>query len=140
PSLAVVLVEANEVASRRALRENLVANAPQERLVGELGRLQVRREDQQHDERNLDGLARLERQEIDPALERPDPSVQQIPRRAALPPEIVDHQNAAVCRHLPRRAVELADRVVAQLERLQRQLAADRYDRAPAMGPAAAGR
>ena len=79
---------------------------------------------------------RLQRQVVDPALERHDPAVQQVARRALLPAEVVDDQHAAVGDGLHGRAIEAGRRAVAQLERVERQLAADHDHRTPAAHPA----
>ncbi len=71
-----------ELLDGRTLGEDLVLNAPQERLVDEFGRPNVGREDDQRHERQLELLAALQRQEVHAALERHDPPVQQVARRA----------------------------------------------------------
>ena len=91
---------------RRVLGKHLVLNAAQERLVHQLGRLDVGGEHRQHQERQVELLARLQREVVDAALERHDPAVQQLARRASLAAEVVDDQHAAVGQHLQRRAVE----------------------------------
>ena len=120
----------------RVLREDLVGDAPHERFVGERLRLQVGREDDQHVERNLELAAGMQRQEVDAALERHDPAVQEVARRDALAAEVVDDEDAAVGLHLDRRFVEPRDRVEREVEHLQRQLAADHDDRPLDLFPA----
>ena len=110
-------------------------NSPEERLVHERRGPQVRREDEQHGERQLELLAGLQREVVDAALERHDPAVEKLTRLDLLPAEVVDDQHAAVRRGLHRRVVEPGCRVVAQLERIERQLAADRHERTPAAHP-----
>src|SRR4051794_33323809 len=126
-----------EVVGRGALGEHLVADAAQERLVHQIARADVGGERNQRDERQLELLAGLQREIVDAALERHDPAVQQVARRDALPPEVVDHQHAAVGERLQRRPIESRDRQVAELERVQRELAAHRDQRPPAAHPAA---
>ena len=58
-------------------------------------------------------------------------------RPHALPAEVVDHEHAAVRLHLQRGLVELRDRVEAEVQHVERQLAADRHHRAPDAYPAA---
>ena len=70
-------------------------------------------------------------------LERHDPPVQQVARRARLPAEVVDDQHAAVRDRLNRRVVEARRRRVRELQRLQRELATDHHHRPPAANPAA---
>src|SRR5205085_5195564 len=65
---AAVLEYLEELRFRRAFRKNLVMDAPQEGFVHELARPDVRREDNQRHERNVEFLPGLQRQEIDPAL------------------------------------------------------------------------
>ena len=103
---AGVLEDLQELGARRALRENLVVDAAQERLVDQLVRPDVRREDDQRHEREVELLAGLQREEVDAALERHDPAVQQLARRAGLAAEVVDDEHAAVGDRLHRRAVE----------------------------------
>ncbi len=112
-------------------------NAAQERFVDEILRLDVGRKDHQRHERQIELLPRLQRQEVDAAFERHDPAVQQLARRARLPAEIVDDQHAAVGDRLHGRPVEPHRRAVAQLELVQRQLAAHHDHRTAAADPAA---
>src|SRR5438309_3670045 len=115
---------------RRRLDPDLVADAPQEGLVDEVGGVEVRREDDQHVERDLDLLAGVQRQVVDALLERNDPPVEQVLRCDALPSEVVDHEDAAVRLHLERRLVELRVLVEDEVERLESELAAGHDDRA----------
>ena len=92
-----------EVRDRRALGEHLVVDAAEKRFVHQFGRSDVRGEHDEHHEGQLEFLTGLERQEVDAALERHDPAVQQVARRAPLTAEIVDDQNAAVGNCLDRR-------------------------------------
>src|SRR5262249_11577990 len=64
---AVVLEDADEIGDGGALREDLVLNPAEKRLVGQLGRLQVGGEHEQDHERDLEALAALEREEVDAA-------------------------------------------------------------------------
>src|SRR2546430_1847068 len=114
---------------RRRLDADLVANAAEERLIDQVGRIEVRREDDEHVERDLDLLAGVQREVVDALLERNDPAVEEVFRRDALPAEVVDHEDAAVRLHLERRLVELRGLVVDEVERLERQLAARHHDR-----------
>jgi hypothetical protein len=78
---AAVAVEDPAVGlDRRALRQDLVADAAEERLVHQLGRLHVGGEHHQAVERDVELEARGQRQVIDAALERHDPAVEQIAR------------------------------------------------------------
>src|SRR4029453_3083530 len=80
-------------------------------------------------------LPRLQREEIDAALERHDPPVQQVTRRCVLTAEVVNHKNATVCQRLKRCPVEAARGRVPQLQRVQRELAPDGDSRTPATNP-----
>src|SRR5438093_13273264 len=113
---------------RRRLDADLVADAPQERLVDEVSRIEVRREDDEHVEGDLDLLAGMQREVIDALLERDDPPVEKVFWRNALTSEVVDHEDAAVGLHLERRLVELRGLVVDEVERLERELAAGHDD------------
>ena len=77
---AVVREDPQEVLARRAFGEHLVLDAPQERLVDQFSRLQVRGKHNEHDKREVELLPGLERQVVHTALERNDPAVQEIPR------------------------------------------------------------
>src|SRR5205823_10099011 len=114
---------------RRRLDADLVADAAEERLVHEIGGIEVRREDDQHVKGDLDLLAGVEREVVDALFERHDPPVQEVLRRDALTAEVIDHEDAAVRFHLERRLVELRGLVVDQVERLERELAARHHDR-----------
>ena len=89
--------------------------------------------------KTLNGVSNLrpgvQRQEVDPALERHDPAVQQVARRNPLAAEVVDDEHAAVGLQLDRRLVELGDRVERQVQHLERQLAADHDHRPPDLLP-----
>src|SRR5690606_25975773 len=80
-------------------------------------------------------LSRLEGEEVEAALERRDPPIEDCVRRDLLPAEVVDDQEAAVGEHLERRAIEAGVRVVTQLELLERELAADHDGRTTAADP-----
>src|SRR5262249_35141211 len=97
--------------------------------------LEIRRENQEHVERHFENLACLKGQKVDAALERNDPSVQEILRRAVLASEVVDHENPAIGEALDRRAIEAGARVVSQLERIECELAAHHDDRTFAPRP-----
>src|SRR2546426_5439335 len=113
---------------RGRLDADLVADAAQERLVDEVGRVEVRREDDEHVERDLHLLPGVQREVVDALLERHDPAVQEVLRRHALAAEVVDHEDAAVRLHLERSLVELRGLVVDEVERLERELAAGHDD------------
>src|SRR5437762_9159754 len=114
---------------RRSLDPDLVTDAPEERLVDEVGRVEVRREDDEHVERDLDLLTGVQREVVDALLERHDPSVEEVLGRDPLPAEVVDHEDPAVRLHLERRLVELRHLVVDEVERLERELPAGHHDR-----------
>ena len=109
---------------------DLVGNPPQERLVHQVARLQVRGENHQLVERHLQLLAGGQREEIVPHFQRHDPAIEQLRRLDPLAAEVVDQQAAAVALHLQRGLVDVVPRVVPQFEVVHRQLAAD-DDRGP---------
>src|SRR5439155_18385269 len=121
---------------RRRLDTDLVSDASEEGLVDEVGGIEVRREDDEHVERDLDLLAGVQRQVVHALLERDDPPVEKILRRDALTSEVVDHEDATVRLHLERRLVELRGLVVDEVERLERELAAGHDDGTLADDPA----
>ena len=69
---------------------NLVANAPQERLVDQFVRVEVGREDDQQLERHRELFPGDQREIIDPLFQRHDPAIEQILRADDLPTEVVD--------------------------------------------------
>ena len=95
-----------------------------------MGRVEVRRENQNLVERHFDFRAGDRRQVIVLFLERHDPAVEQIHRSHLLAAEVVDHEDAAVRLHLQRGFVVFADRVVCKVQHRQREFAAD-DDRGP---------
>src|SRR6185503_5879531 len=105
--LADATEDLGEFLRRRRLDLDLVLDAPQERLIHQ-GRVRaVRREHEQHVERDLDLAAIGRRQEVDVAVERDDPAVEELIGRGALAAEVVDEENAAARLHLERRFVDL---------------------------------
>ena len=109
---------------------DLVAEAAQESLVGDVLRAQVGREHEDQVERHLEVMAPARHERVLPRVHRHDPAVEQHGRLDALAAEVVDQQEAVVGLELdwrgvgPRRAVEL------QLEHVGRELAAGEHDRA----------
>src|SRR5207244_1293349 len=116
---------------------DLVLDAPEERLVDERRRRAVRRENEEHVEAHLDLAAVGKREEVDVPIERDDPAVEELIRRGALAPEVVDEKDATARLHLEGRLVHLGERVVAEIELLERELPADLHERARDRDPAA---
>src|SRR5262245_47205813 len=137
---AVQLEDPRELLDARIDDRDLVGDAAQECLVGQRRRREVRREDGQHVERHLNLLPGVQREIVDAALERHDPSVEQILRAHALAAEVVDQEHAAVRLQLDRRFVELRERVEGEVEHVERQLAADDDDRTLDADPPAVAR
>ena len=77
------------------------------------------------------------REEVVPHFQGHDPAVQKLVRLDPLPAEIVDQQAAAVALHLQRRFVDVGARIVAQLEVVHGQFAADDHGGARDLQPAA---
>lgn len=73
-----------------------ITHASQERFVNQVSFIQVRGEDYELFERNLDLLTTVECQKIDAAFERQDPAIEQVLGRDALAAEVVDDQCATV--------------------------------------------
>ncbi len=85
----------------RGVRDlQLVADAPQERLIGQRFWREVGREQRKDIERHLDRLARVQRQVVDAAFQGDYPPVQELGSGDLLPPEVVDNHHAAVGLHL----------------------------------------
>ena len=110
---------------------DLVGNAPQERLVDQFARLEVRREDHQLVEGHLDLLAVGQVEEVVAFLQRHDPAVQQLVDPHPLAAEVVDHQRAAVALQLQRRLADAGRGVDRHFQLRHGQLAAG-DDRRPA--------
>src|SRR5262252_1675696 len=89
-SAAAALEDRAEFLGRWTLGEHFVMNAPKKSLVDECRGPQVRREDEQDCKRQFELLAGLQREEVDAALERHDPTVEKLARLHALAAEVVD--------------------------------------------------
>ena len=109
----------------------LYGNSPQKRFVDQILRLQVRREDDQLIEGNLDLLAVGQIQKVETFFQRHDPAVQQFVGAHPLPAEVVDHQRAAIALQLHRRFADAGRSVARHFQVVHRQFAAD-DDRRPA--------
>src|SRR5581483_5219468 len=72
---------------------DLGLDAPQERLVGEVARVQVGREDDHQLEGNLELHAGGQGEVVDATVERNDPAVEQLARRKHLAAEVVDDED-----------------------------------------------
>ncbi len=99
--------------------------------------MEVGREDHKRIEGHLELLARLQRQDIVTHLHRNDPAVDDFLRRLRLAAEIVDDEDAARRLELQRRLIGAGDRVVLEIEHVERQLAAGHHGRALAQHVAA---
>src|SRR6185295_16729399 len=92
-ALARLIFEDRRVcASRGRLDASAVTHASQERLVGEILLIQVRRKDDELFEWDFDLLACVQRKVIDASFQRYDPAVKEILRRNTLTSEVVDNQ------------------------------------------------
>src|SRR5882724_12558756 len=114
----------------RRLDLQLVGNTAQEGRIHEVVRLQVGREHDDLVERNREGLAGVELQEVDTAFQLHDPAVQELLGLHQLTAEVVDDEGAAERLHVQRRLVVLRAFVVAQIQHFQREFAAGDDDRA----------
>ena len=113
----------------------MVLNASKEGFVDKIGRIQIGRKDYECLERQMELLSGLQREIVDSAFERDNPSVQQVARRRVLATEIVNHQDAAVGERLQWRAVQTGRRKVPELQRFQSELPADSDTRTAASDP-----
>ena len=82
---------------RRIADFDLVGNAAEEGLVGQVGRLQVRDEDDELLEGHLNLLAGGQRQEVVAVFQRNDPAIEQVGGRNPLPAEVVDQAGSRSC-------------------------------------------
>ena len=118
-----------ELVGRGRSDEDLVLDPPEERVVAELGRVEVRREDDQDLERNGELQAAVEREIVDATFQGHDPPVQQRSRLDELTAEVVDQEDAVVRLHLQRRGVHLGGRIPLQLEHREFELATGDHHR-----------
>src|SRR5262245_18686575 len=133
--LAGALKQAAKLIERRMANLDLVGYSPQESVVRKVTRLEIRREDNQLLEWHLNLLPRGQGQKVVPVFQRYDPSVEQIRSLDALAPEVVDQQTAAVALHLQRGFADIRCRIVANLESVERQFAANDDRRPPNFDP-----
>jgi 4-amino-4-deoxy-L-arabinose transferase-like glycosyltransferase len=115
---------------------DLVLDAAQERFVGELPWIEVGREDDERLERDGDLDAGAQREEVDAAVQRHDPAVEQVARVDHLAAEVVDDEQAVVGLHLQGRGVVAERALELQLEHFLDHFAADRDAGARAADPA----
>src|SRR5687768_98705 len=113
----------------------VVGDATHHRGIQDLARRKVRREDHEAVERDRKLLSGVQCQEIDAALERQHPAVENLLGPRDLAPEIVNDEYTAGHLRVQRRLVVEADRIVLQVEHVHRQLAAGHDDRAGAPHP-----
>lgn len=115
--------------------EDLGADAPIERLVGQSGRVEVGGEDDLGEERNLELGAVVEREEVDVTVERHDPPVQELLGSQRLAAEVVDGQHPVVGEHLQRGEVHAGLGLVVEVELVGLHLATDDHARPLAAHP-----
>src|SRR5713226_10643451 len=80
----------HELLRRRRLDLDLVLDASQERFIDQRRGRAVRREDEQDVERHFDLATIARREEVDVAVERDDPAVEELIGRRALAAEVID--------------------------------------------------
>ena len=85
---------------------------------------------------NAEAFAGVQLEIVDAAFQRHDPAVEQVGGADELAAEVVDDEAAAQRLHVQRRLVEVAVRVVAQVEHVEREFAAGDDERTPAGNPA----
>ena len=101
-ALTRALEDPVEVRRRRVRQLHLVADASEKRVVGELPRREVRREEDERIEQHFDRLSGVQREVVDATFERADPAIQQRDGRSLLPAEVVDDERATVGLELER--------------------------------------
>src|SRR5437763_1838892 len=111
--------------------------SPQEGLITQLLRLQVRREDQERVERSFHFAAGVKRQIIHSPLHRDNPAVQHFGGARFLAAKVVDQINSVVGLKLERRIVDLGYRVVAQVQHVDAEFSSS-DDKGPAAADPAA--
>src|SRR5437867_904955 len=135
--LADATQDLRELLLGRRLDLDLVLNASQERFIHQRGGRAVRGEDEEDVERHLDLSTVGQREEIDIAVERHDPAVEEHLRRGALPAEVVDEEHASARLHLERRLVHLRVLIEGEVEVFERELTTDLNERTGDRNPAA---
>ena len=101
-----------------------MADAPEEGVIREPLRVEIRREYQHHIEGHREALAGDEAEIIEPGLERHDPAVEEIYGGRTLASQIVDDIHPVRGLDLQRCLVLARDRVIAHLQHVHGQLAA----------------
>src|SRR5689334_7112109 len=114
------LKDAVEFLPGRPLHLDLVGYPPQKRPIHQVRWIKVGREDDQLLERNLDRLAGMELQKVDPVFQWNNPAVEQCRWRHDLPAEVIDQQTAAIGLDVKRRLIEFRGLIVPQIKHLQR--------------------
>src|SRR5207253_509231 len=130
------LEDLRELLVGRRVEADLERDAAEERFVDQVLRLEVRREEDELVERDLDLLAGVEREEVHALFQRDDPAVEEVLRAALLAAEVVDEEDSAVRLELERRLVELRVLVIDEVEVLERELATDHDERTLRLDPA----
>src|SRR4030095_4800760 len=93
---AVVLEDFFVLFHRWILKMNLIANASEKRLIHQLLRLEIRREDDQRIKGQLELLASVQSQVVNPLFKWDNPPVQQILWADKLTSEIVNQEHSSV--------------------------------------------
>ncbi len=119
----------------RIAQAQLEADAPEERFVSQIRRLQIRREYEHLLERHFHPLAGDQGQVVHALLERDNPAVEQVRGPHLLAAEVVDQHDSAVGFQLQRRLVEPAPGTPQQIQSAERQLAASSDKRAMHLHP-----
>ena len=94
--LADHVEDLRKLLERRVRGVHLVWNAPQKRLICELARLEVGREDNEDVEGDLEFSTGVQCQEVDARFEGHDPPVEQLAGGDTLTPEVVDEEHPTV--------------------------------------------
>src|SRR5262249_55148573 len=134
--LAVQLENAGELVHIGIKDWNLVRDASKECFVGELLRVQVRREHDQHVKWDLKFLSGMEREVIDSGLQWHDPTVQQLIRPYPLTTEVIHEKDSTVRLQLQGCFIELRDGIEGQVQLVEGQLATHDDGRASNSHPA----
>src|SRR5258708_3711543 len=124
-----------ELSAAWPAHQHLVLNSAQKGFIAQALWTQVRREHKERFKGHRDLAAASKSQVVDPAFHRNNPSVQNLRRRGFLPSEVIDQVNPVVRLHLKRRVVNLRSFIEAQIQHLQRKLAAAHNEGAPALEP-----
>ena len=116
-----------------------IGDSAQEGFVGTIGGIEIGGEGDENVERDFKFFCALQREEIDAAIQRSHPAIEQFVGAEFLAAEIVDDQDAVIGFHLQRGGVGVGGFVVLEIEHVGGEFTASENAGAAAEHPAAVG-